>query len=312
MAQYIILRGFRALMTLLAIVTVAFVVLRLSGDSALSILGIDASSEAIANFRARWGLDQPLWVQYFKYLRAVAVGDLGISMLDGRPAVAVVLEKVPVTLAITVPAFILKILIGVSGGIYSALNRNSWVDRAIMTMAVFGFTIPSFVLGLCLIMLFSVSLHWLPSGGAATWASAILPIVVLAAYGSATIARFTRSAMIEVLGQPFVRAAVVKGLPWPQVIVTHVLPNAVIPIITIIGFMIGSLVAGAVVVESVFSWPGIGRLLVSAVANRDLAVVQVILLLIGLTMVGANLLVDLAYGWIDPRLRRKVPTGRHG
>lgn len=310
MTEYLFLRLTRAILTLLAIVSAAFIVLRLSGDPALSILGVDASAEAISEFRRRWGLDQSIVIQYVNYLGAVVRGELGNSMLDGRPALVTVLEKVPVTLAITVPALVLKIIIGVTAGIFCALHRNSWLDRAIMAMAVFGFTIPSFVLGLCLIMVFSVHLHWLPSGGTGSWQHAVMPVLVLTAYGSATIARFTRSAMVEVLGQPFVRAALVKGLPWRQVVMTHVLPNAIIPVITIMGFMVGSLVAGAVVVESVFSWPGIGRLLVSSVASRDLAVVQTILLLIGVAMVGANLLVDVAYGWADPRMQQKSSDKR--
>jgi len=196
-------------------------------------------------------------------------------------------------------------------GVIAALNRNSWLDRAIMTLSVVGFTVPSFVMGLVLALVFAVKLKWLPSGGSGTWQHAILPVVTMGMIGAAVIARFTRSAMLEVLGQPYIRTASAKGLSWAGVVVRHALPNAAIPTLTIIGFMVGSLVAGAVVVESIFSWPGVGRLLVGAVANRDLAVVQTILILIGFTMVFANLMVDLAYGWIDPRLRvRNLSTAK--
>ena len=277
--------------------------LRLSGDPAITILGPEAPPEAYAAFRAAWGLDQPIWIQYLKYFGAIAQGDLGNSMRDGRTALEVVGERVPMTLAITLPAFALNLLIGLPAGIFAALNRNTWADRAIMADSVMGFTVPSFVMGLVLALIFAVKLRWLPSGGSDTISHAILPVVTMGVIGAAVIARFTRSAMLEVLGQPYVRTASAKGLVWREVIVGHVLPNAAIPTLTIIGFMVGSLVAGAVVVESIFSWPGVGRLLVTAVANRDLAVVQVIILMIGTTMVGANLAVDLAYGWVDPRLR---------
>jgi peptide/nickel transport system permease protein len=296
----------RALATILAVVTFAFVVLRLSGDPALLILSIDAPPEAIAAFRKAWGLDQPIWQQYLAYLGHVLTGDLGSSMRDGRPAIALVLERVPMTLAITLPALAIKLLIGVPAGIYAALHRNTLGDRIAMVLSVTGFTVPSFVLALVLVLVFAVQLGWLPSSGAESARHAVLPIITLGAAGAAVLARFTRSAMLEVLGQPYIRAASAKGVAWRRVVTDHALPNAAIPTVTIVGFMVGSLVAGAVVVESVFAWPGIGRLLVVSVANRDLAVVQTILLLVAGTMVLANLAVDLAYGWLDPRIRRPV------
>ena len=173
-----------------------------------------------------------------------------------------------------------------------------------MMVSVAGFTVPSFVLALVLVLVFSVQLGWLPSAGSDKATSAILPIVTLGVAGAAILARFTRSAMLEVLGQPYIRAASAKGLQWRKVVVEHALPNAAIPTTTIVGFMVGTLIAGAVVVESVFAWPGIGRLLVSSVSNRDLAVVQAILLLVAATMVTSNIIVDVIYGWLDPRLRR--------
>jgi peptide/nickel transport system permease protein len=172
----------------------------------------------------------------------------------------------------------------------------------VMSLSVVGYTVPSFVLGLLLVLVFAVGLGWLPSGGNSSWQHAILPIVTLSLGGAAILARFTRSAMLEVMGQPYIRTASAKGLNWRSVVRQHALPNAAIPTITVVGFMIGSLIAGAVVVESVFSWPGVGRLLVSSVANRDLAVVQCLLLLVAATMVSANLVIDALYGWMDPRL----------
>lgn len=310
MLRYTLLRIARALLTVTIIVSAAFVVLRLSGDPAIIILGPEAPPEAFEAFRRSWGLDQPIWVQYVRYFLAIFQGDLGNSMRDGRSALQVVGERIPLTLAITVPALVLKIGIGLPAGIYAALHRNTLLDRLIMTVSVTGFTVPSFVLGLVLALVFAVQLRWLPSGGSDTWAHAVLPVVTMGTIGAGVIARFTRSAMLEVLGQPYIRTASAKGVVWRDVVMRHALPNAAIPTLTIVGFMVGSLVAGAVVVESVFSWPGVGRLLVQAVANRDLAVVQVILLLVGFTMVAANLTVDLMYGWIDPRLRsRRATTG---
>ncbi len=303
MLRFFALRLGRALITIAMVVTFAFVVLRLSGDPAQIILGPEAPPEAIAAFRTAWGLDDPIWLQYLRYFGAIVQGELGRSMRDGRSAVTIVAERIPITLALTVPALLLKIGIGIPAGIYAALHRNSFADRLVMLLSVAGFTIPSFVLGLSLVLVFAVWLGWLPSGGQDSWRHAILPILTLGIGGAAVLARFTRSAMLEVLGQPYIRTASAKGVPWRQVITAHALPNAAIPTVTIVGFMVGTLIAGAVVVESVFSWPGVGRLLVVAVANRDLAVVQCILLLVAATMVMSNLIVDFLYGFLDPRLR---------
>ncbi len=304
MLRFLALRFGRAALTIVLVVTFAFVVLRMSGDPAMTIMSPDAPAAAIAAFRAAWGLDQPIWSQYLHYFGAIVHGDLGQSMRDGRPAIALVTERIPATLALTLPALAIKIGLGIPAGIYAALHRNTPIDRAVMAGSVAGFTVPSFVLGLVLVLVFAVQLGWLPSGGQeAGWRSAVLPVITLGLGGAGILARFTRSAMLEVLGQPYIRAASAKGVPWNLVVRRHALPNAAIPTVTIVGFMTGSLIAGAVVVESVFSWPGVGRLMVVAVANRDLAVVQCILLLVATTMVSANLIVDLLYGVLDPRLR---------
>jgi len=309
MIRFIAIRLFRSLLTIALVVTFAFVVLRLSGDPAMLIMSVDAPPEAIAAFRKAWGLDEPLWAQYLKYFGAILHGDLGRSMRDGRDAIVLVTERIPATLALTIPALAIKLGIGIPAGVHAALHRDSWSDRLVMLAAVAGFTVPSFVLGLLLVLVFAVQLGWQPSGGQDTWRHAILPVITLGAGGAAVLARFTRSATLEVLGQPYIRTASAKGLSWGRVVRSHALPNAAIPTVTIVGFMVGSLIAGAVVVESVFSWPGVGRLLVVAVANRDLAVVQCILLLVAATMVTANLIVDLLYGFLDPRLRAPRTAG---
>ncbi len=310
MIFWILARLGRALITVTLIVTFAFVVLRLSGDPAERFFDPnDTPPEVVEAFRKAWGLDQPIWIQYARYVQNVARGDLGNSIRESRPATEAVLDRIPMTLAIMVPALFVKLLLGLAAGVLAALYRNTLVDRLIMGVSVFGFTVPNFVLGLVLALLFAVQFRLLPSGGSSTLAHYILPVLTLGLSGAAVIARYTRSAMIEVMGQPYVRTASAKGVLWHRVVSEHVFPNAAIPIVTVIGFMIGSLVAGAVVVETVFSWPGVGSLLVNAVNGRDLAVVQVILLLIGFSMVAANLAVDVLYGFIDPRLKRGREEG---
>jgi peptide/nickel transport system permease protein len=306
MLRFLVGKSFRAFATILFVVTFAFIVLRLSGDPAMLIMGAEAPPDAITAFRDAWGLDEPMWRQYLNYFGAIATGDLGYSMRDRRPALDLVIERLPDTLRLMIPALMVKVLIGVPAGIYAALHRDTWIDRATMTVSVLGYSVPNFVLGLLLVLLFAVNLRWLPSGGAETWWHAILPIIVLGTAGAGILARFTRSTMLEILGQPYIRTAMAKGVPWYRVVNWHALPNAAIPTVTVIGFMVGSLIAGAVVTESVFSWPGIGRQLVVAVANRDVAVVQVILLFVAASMVTANLTVDLLYGWLDPRVRTAV------
>ncbi|MBB3446719.1 ABC transporter permease [Rhizobium sp. BK379] len=303
MIRFILVRLFRALLTIMAVVTFAFVVLRMSGDPATVMLGPDVPKEAVDAFRKAWGLDQPLWIQYLAYIKSIFTGDFGVSMRDKASALNLVLERVPATLQLTIPALILKLIFGIPSGVYAALHRQSFSDRGVILLAVLGFTIPSFVMGLLLVLIFSVILGWLPSGGQDTWMHGILPTLTMSIGGIGILARFSRSAMIEVMGQPYIRTASAKGLTWRDVVWNHALPNAAVPIVTIVGFMVGSLIAGAVVVESIFSWPGIGRLLVVSVTNRDLAVVQCILLIIAVAMVVSNLVVDLLYGWLDPRLR---------
>jgi peptide/nickel transport system permease protein len=255
MLTYIASRGLRALVTVFLVLSFSFFILRMSGDPAMLILSPDAPPEALEAFRRGWGLDQPLWMQYLVFIRNTFQGNFGQSMRDGSPAMTLVMERIPATLAITLPAFFLKLLIGIPAGIFAALHRNTLADRLVMSLSVAGYTVPSFVLGLLLVLVFAVGLGWLPSGGNASWQHAILPIITLSLGGAAILARFTRSAMLEVMGQPYIRTASAKGLTWRNVVRHHALPNAAIPTLTVIGFMVGSLIAGAVVVESVFWCP---------------------------------------------------------
>jgi peptide/nickel transport system permease protein len=296
-------KGLRALLTLWIVVTLTFFVLRSSGDPAIVILGVDATPEMISNFHHEWGLDRPLPVQYANYIIHILQGDFGNSFLNGQPALSVVAERLPRTLELSGLGFVLMLAFGIPAGVIAALNRGRLIDRLMVTAAVIGHSVPSFFLAILLILLFSVRWHLLPSGGANGVYSIIMPAITIAAGGAGVIARFTRAATLDALRQPFVQAVLARGVSWPNTVRRHVMPNAAIPVVTMIGFLLGALVAGAVITETVFAWPGVGRLIITSVGRRDLAVVQCIVLLVATTMVLANLAVDLMYVWLDPRMR---------
>ena len=307
--RYLALKLGRAVFTLWLVVTFVFVVLRLTGDPAEQLLPDDIAPETVEYYRALWGLDRPLWEQYVGYLKSLAQGDFGISFRNNLPAIDLVLERVPATLQLMLTAFFVSMAIGIPCGIYAALHRDTAFDRTLMTAAVFGYSLPNFFLGIVLILIFSLTLRWLPSSGSDTLWHMVMPVV---AYGTAfagQVARFSRSAMLDVTGRAYMRTAHAKGASRPRRVYLHALPNAAIPIVTIVGLKLGEVIGGAVITENVFAWPGVGRLLTTAVANRDLAVVQCIVILIALTMVIANFIVDLAYGWLDPRIRVGAATG---
>ncbi len=297
----------RCALTLLLAVTFVFVVLRLSGDPARIMLPDDTPLPVIEAYRARWGLDKPLPEQFLFYLGGILRGDLGFSFRDNRDALEVVLEHVPPTLVLGGTALGIMLVIGIPCGIFAALRRGTAVDRLTMAFTIFGHSMPNFFLGILLIILFSLTLQVLPSAGNATWRHLVMPALTLGTAGAGAIARFTRSSMLEVLRQPYMRTARAKGLPVWRRIAWHALPNAAIPIVTIVGLRVGALIGGAIVTEQVFGWPGVGLLLVNSVSQRDLAVVQTIVLLVSFTMVAVNLLIDLLYGWIDPRIRSAIP-----
>ncbi|MBY5361909.1 ABC transporter permease [Rhizobium leguminosarum] len=303
MSLSIILRAGRAALTLLVIVTSVFIVLRSSGDAAMQILSADASSQALEQFRSNWGLDASPSEQYMRYLQGLLHGDFGASMRDGRPAGAVLLERIPATLTLTIPALVLELLFGALLGLFAALKHNEIVDRVIVMFAMLGHAIPTFVLALVAVLIFSLRLQWLPSSGSGTINHAVLPIAVLALSGSAVIARYVRSAILEIINQPYIRAAISRGMPTRQLVTAHLMPNAAVPIVALIGLLAGHILAGAIVVETMFAWPGMGQLLVNSVISRDSAVVLAILIVVGVTMIIANLLVDILCGIIDPRYR---------
>ncbi|MDB5562690.1 MAG: transporter permease [Hyphomicrobiales bacterium] len=292
----------RGLITLLLAVTFVFIVLRASGDPVQRMIGDEVPQSVIDSYRQAWGLDKSLPEQFVLYIRGVVHGDFGNSFRDNRPALDIVAERIPATLMLGLSAFAISILLGVPAGLIAALRRGSWIDRTTMGFTILGHSLPNFFLGILMILLFAMTLRWLPSSGMGSFAHLIMPAITLGTGAAGAIARFTRSSLLEVLGQPFMRTAWAKGLSRNKRVLRHALPNAAIPVVTVIGLRLGGLVGGAVVVETVFAWPGVGQLLVNAVTQRDLAVVQAIVLLVALTMVVCNLLVDMTYGWLDPRI----------
>ena len=299
----IAIKIFRAMITVVLLVTFVFVILRLSGDPAVQMLGLEVDPEALEAFRRRWGLDRPIWEQFLSFFWNLLHGDFGQSFIGGRDALGVVVERLPKTLWLMGLTTIFTFGLGIPAGIYASLHRNTFSDRAIMGLTVASFSLPNFVVGIILIMIFGVTFRLLPTSGSDTVLHYIMPIVTMASADAAIFARFSRSAMLEVLYAPYMRTARAKGLMWGEAVRRHALPNASIPIVTIGGIYVGRQIAAATITENVFAWPGIGKLLVVSVQNRDLAVVQCIVILVGVTMVIANLLVDIAYGYLDPRTR---------
>ena len=310
-ARFFFARLFRSLVTLWLVATFALFILHASGDPIEILLGDQAEQEVIDRYKVLYGLDRPLHEQYLRYFVGIARGDLGFSLSDERPVTEVLAEAVPATLVLGIAALAISMLIGIPLGIAAALHRNKPIDRFVMTFAVLGFSIPNFFLGILLILVFSLWLRWLPTSGMGTIEHLLMPAITLGTAAAGSLARFTRSSMLEVLNKLYMRTATAKGVPRTRRIFWHALPNAAIPLVTVLGFRLGDLIAGSIVIETVFSWPGVGRVLVSAVTARDLAVVQGVLLMTACTMVVANLLVDLAYGWVDPRVRLGTTRQSH-
>lgn len=277
------------------------------GDPARATLGQRADPEALAQLRRDLALDRPLPVQYVAWMRRLLRGDLGRSFREARPVVEVLAERVPATARLAIAATLVSVVLGVSAGTAAALRPRSVVDHVLMGAAVLGLSTPVFWLGMMLSLVFGVTLGWLPvSGyGEGDLAHLVLPALTLGALHTGTVARMTRSSLLEVVRQDFLQSARAKGLPEWRVIVKHALRNALIPVVTVIGIGLADLLVGAPLTETVFAWPGLGRLLVAAVAQRDVPVVMGAVLVFALVYVAGNLLVDLAYAAIDPRVRRE-------
>jgi ABC-type dipeptide/oligopeptide/nickel transport system permease component len=304
MRTYILSRLAQSGLTLLGVSVLVFVILRvLPGDPARMLLPDGAPESAVAELNRQLGLREPLIVQYGLFLRSVARGDFGQSFQYRAPALRVVLERLPATVQLTLAAMLVTIAVGVSLGIFTAVRRGTRYDVAGTIVAVLGQSLPNFWLGIMLILLFGVALRWLPTSGFAGWTSLVLPAITLAAFPTALVARLTRSSMLEILNRDYIRTGRAKGLAEQRVVLRHALRNAAIPVLTVIGLQIGALLGGAVITESVFAWPGMGKLIVDAIFFRDFPVVQTVLILSATVFVAINLLVDLLYTVIDPRIR---------
>lgn len=289
---------------LIGVSLLVFIAIRaLPGEPARVLAGPEATQEAVDAMTARLGLDRSIPEQYFAFATNALQGDFGNSIRSNLPVLQEITDRLPYTLALAVLAYVIAIGVGVPAGMMAAMNRNRWPDYLVMVLAIAGASIANFWLALMAMNYFSVELGWLPLLGASSWQSYILPSVTLAVLPTAVIARMTRSSMIEVLGQDYVRTARAKGLPKREVYWSHALRNALIPIVTIVGLNFGGLIGGAVVTESVFNWPGIGRLMVDSVRYRDYPVIQGVALVAVFGVVIVNLLAELLIAILNPRIR---------
>jgi len=304
MLQYVLKRLLSTIPVLLGISLLLFFMLRmLPGDPAQVLAGQMATPEDVKIIRHQLGLDRPIHIQYALFLSRLAWFDLGRSARTQNPVTKEIWARLPNTALLAVAAITIACLFGIPAGIISAVRPNTWIDYVATSMALFGISMPVFWLGLMLVVVFSVVLQWLPAGGTGSWKHIILPSLTLAAFVVAFITRMTRASMIEALSQDYITTARSKGLKEEVVIVKHALKNALIPIITVIGLQFGLLLGGAVLTETVFAWPGLGRLIVDSILARDYPVIQGAILVFGLLYIMVNLFVDLIYACVDPRIR---------
>ncbi len=303
MITYIVRRLLAGVPTLWGVATVVFVMARLlPGDPARVIAGLLASPEDVERIRHQMGLDQPLWVQYLDFMGSLLHLNLGTSAHTNAPVIEEIGGRLPYTIELAVIALAIAVAAGISAGVVAAIRRNTSLDLLISGLSVFGVSMPVYWLGLMMIIVFAIELHLFPAAGADEPTSIVMPALTLALFSVGLIARMTRSSMLEVLGQDYVRTARAKGAPYRVVVLRHALRNALLPIMTVIGLQFGALLGGAVVTETVFAWPGVGRLLVDSIFFRDYPVVQGLVLMFGTTFVVINLLVDVLYAYVDPRI----------
>ena len=303
MRAYVASRLVQTALVVFLSLTAVFGMVRLSGDPVLLFMPMDIQAKDVNEFRERLGFNDPLAVQYARFIAGAAHGDFGESLRYRSDAMTLVLERLPATLLLGSTALVLTLVIAVPLGVLSAVRRDSLLDHVGTLATVLGQATPGFWLGLMMIYLFSVQLRWLPTGGRGSLAHLVMPSIVLAAFFAARIARLTRSAVLDVLGEEYVLTARAKGLGEGRVIGKHTLRNAAIPIVTLAGLEAGQLLGGAVITETIFAWPGLGRLTVQALLNRDFPVVLAAVFLISVLYTLINLTVDLLYGWLDPRVR---------
>jgi peptide/nickel transport system permease protein len=303
MGSYFVKRITRALLTIIGVSIIVFIALRAIGDPVMHLVAEDASEAEITRVRAELGLDKPLYVQYGRYVRQAITGNFGESLRYRRPAFQLVLQRLPATVELTFTAFFFSTVLGVLMGVWGALKRGTWIDTTLRLIAVLGQSAPSFWIGTLAILIFGVHLHWLPTSGRLGMESLILPAATLALFSLASVVRLTRSAMLETTSAEYIKFLRSKGLPEHLIVWKHALRNALVPIAAALGIQHGHLVGGAIIIEVVFNWPGIGRLMVEALLNNDFAVIQASVLLIATSIVLVNAAVDMSLGLIDPRVR---------
>jgi peptide/nickel transport system permease protein len=304
MLRYLIRRLLLTIPVLLGVATLVFALIHfIPGDPAQAMLGEGASPEDIAHLRRRLGLDRPLLVQYASFLQGLLRGDLGVSLRNDLPVTQQILDRMPATAELAFASMAVAVLVALPLGIVAAVWRGTFVDFSAMTLSLVGISVPNFWLGPLLAIIFAVELGWLPVGGRGTFGHLVLPAVTLGAALAAILARMTRASLLEELREPYVLAARAKGVSRMRAVLHHALRNSLIPIVTILGLQFGVVLTGAVITETIFAWPGIGRLLIQSISFRDYPTVQGCVLLIAVSYVGVNLITDLAYGFLDPRIR---------
>jgi ABC-type dipeptide/oligopeptide/nickel transport system permease component len=305
LARYLLTRVLYALPVLWLVVSLVFLLIHLvPGDPIQQMLGEGAPAADIQAARHAYGLDLPLSQQYLNYWKGVLHGNLGVSFRYNQGVSKLLAQRYPYTLQLTVAALFVAILLSIPAGVRSARRRNDWDDRAISVVSLFGLSFPNFALGPILILLFSIKLGLLPVSGSGSFANLVLPAITMGSALAAILTRMVRTSMLEELSQDYIRTARAKGLTETTVVYRHALCNALIPVITVLGLQFGALLAGAIVTEKIFSWPGIGRLTIDAISNRDYYVVQGCILAIGLTYVAVNFMTDLVYSVLNPRIRQ--------
>lgn len=303
MKNYILKRVFQLIVVLLGIIIIVFIIQRLTGDPTNLLLPPDATNEDIASFRHEMGFDRPLYIQFFKFFGGVLHGDFGQSLRHAQPALNLVIERLPATVELAIAALFIALCIAIPIGILSAFKPNSFIDNIGMIVALLGQSMPIYWSGLMLILLLTVKLNLLSAFGRTDLSSLIMPAVSLGFFSMARIARVTRSSMISVLEKDYIRTAKAKGLTDYRVITRHALKNASLPIITLVGMELGNLLGGAVITETIFAWPGVGRLAIQAIYNRDFPVTQAAVFILAVIFVLVNLIVDVCYTYLDPRVR---------
>ena len=304
MLSYITRRLILTLPVLFGVATLVFSLIHLvPGDPAQAMLGDGASPEDIAQLRTRLGLDRPLVEQYGRYLKGLVQGDLGTSLRTQQPVTTQIAERLPATAELASAAMLVAVALALPLGLIAAVWRGTWVDQSAMGLALVGISVPGFWLGPLLALIFAVELGWLPVSGRGTPAHLVLPAITLGSALAAILARMTRASVLEELREQYVVAARARGASRVRAVVVHALRNSLIPVVTILGLQLGAVLTGSIITETIFSWPGVGRLLIQSINFRDYPMVQGCILLIAVTYVTMNLLTDLVYGWLDPRIR---------